>query len=475
MKVTTERELGISEVGRRLSLATVQVIFPSYGILLQRDQRYVAFNPQTFVAVEINPSARLLLEALREPRMIGEFIEELRGLTGLPPERMAATAELLQKWLNDGLLESHPQERPGLEWRFNPDVGEGPQAVYISLTSACNQSCSYCFNAVSRQSQIENQIELTLEEWKRVLRELKALGFGQINFTGGEPLLSPNLKPLVEEAKRLGLQTKLLTNATLIDEDWARWMVDYVDMLNISLDGSDPAVHDVLRGSGTFEQVTEAIRCLVRLGHKAVVVRPVVSRYNVHHLTRLADFIHNDLGCKIGPPTIYVPNNLTEANAPDTLLPRFEDYFQTILEFTDYSATLVGRTPWEHPDLKYACRCGTGSTMLSLDSQGDVYPCQAFHSPQMLAGNVGRQSLAEIYQRSLVLKQLRELPLNTIEHCKDCPLVTVCGTGCRAIAHNLYGHLDAYNELFCPLYREASYERIWRWIDSSAQFSVISM
>lgn len=453
-----------------------KVVFPAYGLILTRGSRYVAFNPQTFVAAEINSSAKLFLEILREPAEISKMVEEFKILTGMPNENAVKIQELLEKWEEDRLLEQYPLKSEGLEWQFNPQLAANPQAIYISLTSACNQSCVYCFNSASRSVQAEQGIgELNVSQWKKVFEEAKEIGFGQINFTGGEPLLSPNFKEVAAEAKSLGLQVKLLTNGTLIDEAWASWIIDNIDIVNISLDSSRPEEHDRVRGEGTFEKAISGIKQLIKMGHPSVIARPVVTRYNVYHLSELIDFIHYDLGCKIGPPTICVPNSLDELVGEESLLPELREYFDSIIRFTDKATSLVGHTPWEHPDLKYACRCGTGSVTLSIDPQGDIYPCQALHTPDMLSGNVLENSLGEIYNNSAVLKHIRTFPLDEIEECRDCSLVTVCGTGCRAIAHNLYGNLSAFNPLFCPLYKEASYERIWRWIDSQAQFSVVSI
>ncbi|GEM_PF-1480584 len=456
--------------------ARAKVVFPAYGIILTRGSRYVAFNPQTFVAAEINSSAKLFLEILREPAEIHKVVEEFKILTGMPKESASKIQKLLQKWEVDGLLEQHPLKREGLEWRFTPQLDANPQAIYISLTSECNQSCVYCFNSSSRSIQAENgKRELDAGQWKKVLEEAREIGFGQINFTGGEPLLSPHLKEVAEDAKALGFQVKLLTNGTLIDEEWTRWILNNIDIVNISLDSSRPEEHDRVRGEGTFIKAISGIKQLVRAGHPSVIARPVVTCCNVSNLSDLVDFLHFNLGCKIGPPTICVPNSLEELTGSEPLLPEFSEYFDSIVRFTDKAAMLAGHTPWEHPELKYACRCGTGAVTLSIDPQGDIYPCQALHTQDMFSGNVLEKSLKEIYFNSEVLNHIRTFALDSIEQCKDCSLVTVCGTGCRAIAHNLYGSLSSYNQLFCPLYKEASYERIWRWIDQQAQFSVVSI
>lgn len=453
-----------------------KIIFPHYCLIHTRGDRHIAFNPQTFAVVEINASAKFILEILREPVRISDVVDQIKMLMDMPEERVIKIQKLLEKWKENGLLEAYPLKNQTLKWHFNPQISANPQAIYISLTSDCNQSCVYCFNADSRNTQTHHgKGELNAVQWKNVLQQAKKIGFGQINFTGGEPLLSPHLKEVAAEAKYLGLQTKLLTNGTLIDEEWAKWITQYIDIVNISLDSSKAFEHDIVRGQGTFDKTVLGIKQLIKNRHKSVIARPVVTRYNVLKLSELIDFIHNELKCSVGPPTIYVPNSIDESVGEESLLPGFNEYFEAIINFTDKASGVSGQPPWEHPDLKYACRCGTGSVTVSIDPQGDVYPCQALHDPKMLAGNVLEQSLVDIYKNSQVLNYIRTFPLDDIEKCKECNLITVCGTGCRAIAHNLYGDLSDHNGLFCNLYKEASFERIWRWVDSQAQISVVSI
>lgn len=89
--------------------------------------------------------------------------------------------------------------------------------LYLNMTKDCNLKCIYCFAATRKENGKER---LNLSEYKNILNSVKNLCSDNMSivFTGGEPLLSENTIPVAKYAKELGFSTKLLTNATLINE-----------------------------------------------------------------------------------------------------------------------------------------------------------------------------------------------------------------------------------------------------------------
>jgi len=77
-----------------------------------------------------------------------------------------------------------------------------PYTLVAELTYACPLHCVYCSNPVDFT---RHEDALDAADWRRVLREAERLGVVQVNFTGGEPLLRPDLEALIEEARSLDL------------------------------------------------------------------------------------------------------------------------------------------------------------------------------------------------------------------------------------------------------------------------------
>jgi pyrroloquinoline quinone biosynthesis protein E len=70
-----------------------------------------------------------------------------------------------------------------------------PYTLVAELTYRCPLRCVYCSNPVDWA---RHDDALTTDDWRRVFREAEDLGVVQLNLTGGEPLLRPDLEALVE-------------------------------------------------------------------------------------------------------------------------------------------------------------------------------------------------------------------------------------------------------------------------------------
>ncbi len=88
----------------------------------------------------------------------------------------------------------------------------------------CNLRCPYCYNKELAEADAaagpgENAVQeyFSLEEITAHL-EKRAGVLGAVAVSGGEPLLSPALEPLILKAKELGLAVKIDTNGTLPDK-----------------------------------------------------------------------------------------------------------------------------------------------------------------------------------------------------------------------------------------------------------------
>ena len=102
---------------------------------------------------------------------------------------------------------------------LQPEAAPGPLWLLAELTYACPLQCPYCSNPVDF-ARIKN--ELDTDAWIRVLREARALGAAQLGFSGGEPLIRRDLEVLVEEGRRLGYYTNLITSGVGMDAERVR-------------------------------------------------------------------------------------------------------------------------------------------------------------------------------------------------------------------------------------------------------------
>src|SRR5215470_2579664 len=85
-----------------------------------------------------------------------------------------------------------------------------PIGLLAELTYRCPLHCPYCSNPLNLA---DYRDELTLEEWRRVLAEARALGVVQLHLSGGEPLQRRDLQPIISYARTLDFYTNLITSA----------------------------------------------------------------------------------------------------------------------------------------------------------------------------------------------------------------------------------------------------------------------
>lgn len=87
-----------------------------------------------------------------------------------------------------------------------------PRHLEIAITAHCNLRCVGC--RYGRDFMPGQQLPLILV--KQLLDDAHAIGFWDVRFYGGEPLIHPDLTPMVAHAINLGLQTHITTNGMLL-------------------------------------------------------------------------------------------------------------------------------------------------------------------------------------------------------------------------------------------------------------------
>ena len=139
-------------------------------------------------------------------------------------------------------------------------IPENGGRVLWEITNTCNYHCSYCIFS-SEAKKYED--ELTTDEVKRAIKELKENNFTYIKFTGGEPFTREDMTEILKYANKLGFDMDISTNASLITDEIAKELKNInFPMVHVSLDGNDKTSHEYVRGENTFERTLRGIRYL---------------------------------------------------------------------------------------------------------------------------------------------------------------------------------------------------------------------
>ncbi len=159
----------------------------------------------------------------------------------------------------------------------------GPAKLAWEVTERCNARCLTC---ARREARVD---ELGTDEGISLVRQAAAMGVLTLSFSGGEPLLRPDLPLLIAEASRCGLHTSVSTNGLLLRPKVVESLVaSGLGTIYLSLDGME-ATHDRMRGvPGAFRAVTAVARSLAGRGRPRVFYNATISRENLGDLEALA-------------------------------------------------------------------------------------------------------------------------------------------------------------------------------------------
>lgn len=257
----------------------------------------------------------------------------------------------------------------------------GPVIAHFFCTRRCNLKCPMC-----DIPNWEGGCELDTKAAIDIIDQAAALGISGISFTGGEPLLRNDIFQLLEYAKSRGLETILVTNGLRLYQLAQAVCKAAPDIVNVSIDGSKPEVHDLSRGvTGAFEQTLKGIAALRQRidrqkSRTRLVASTVLSADNIADLGALIDLcdgigmdriiicpLHRFNGdcCQVAPLTTAMDVQQYLMKHPKRNRIDNSDRYLSRL-----NSVLKGDPP--------PAGCRAGYTTLLVDDGGNVYPCKCY-------------------------------------------------------------------------------------------------
>ncbi|OIK15906.1 pyrroloquinoline quinone biosynthesis protein PqqE [Bacillus sp. MUM 116] len=315
-----------------------------------------------------------------------------------------------------------------------------PYSLLAELTHRCPLHCPYCSNPIEMTSKT---MELTTEEWLRVLSEAADLGVVEVHFSGGEPLLRNDLEALIRHAHSLEMYTNLITSGIgLTTEKVARLKEAGIANVQVSFQAGEAKLSDLIGGYKAFEKKRVAANA-VKKAELHLSLNVVLHKMNLDYLNEI---IH--LAEELGAERLELANtqyyNWAMLNR-DRLLPSWEqiERAREIYETAKVRLAKKMEIIWVIPDYYESapkpCMGGWGTIGLTVAPNGVALPCP---TAGMIDGlsfeNVREVSLGHIWFESESFNQFRGdawMP----EPCRSCDQRHKDGGGCRCQAFALTG------------------------------------
>lgn len=319
--------------------------------------------------------------------------------------------------------------------------------VVYELTDACNQACKFCYNYWKAKECPAKMEAPDPRLARRTLRRLlRQADIGHISFSGGEPMMMPNIHDLALKVRFSGAGFNLLTNGTLLsDQD-----IDIFDQLGVGavqipILATDPALHDEITSlKGSWQRAVSAARRVAAKREGVLVPVLIVSRMNFHCIEECLEFFHNELGAKYALINRFNIGGLGLKNAAALNLTNAE--IEEMFERANRTAERLGMTlqsgvctplcvvdPAKYPSVLFTnCSTDFSRRPLTVNFRGDVRFCN--HSPRIL-GNIYKTPLRKIIEEATKDEYFATVPTK----CAGCKLWERCRGGCRAASEQLYG------------------------------------
>jgi MoaA/NifB/PqqE/SkfB family radical SAM enzyme len=273
--------------------------------------------------------------------------------------------------------------------------------------------------------------ELSKEEMRQVLTEMRRLGVMGVGFTGGEPLLRADLFDLLSYTKGLGMIAHLNSNGFLLDEERARKIVELkVDSVNISVDGCLASTHDRIRGvTGAHERAVAAVRRLASTREEARSKEPrlkvvcVVQEENACEIETLCKEVRR-WGADI---VEFIPVQgfsdgllVGQGGQPSEALLASGRTLSILKREGQAIENSYGMLSLFEPTVRgepSPLACSAGYNSIVVDCYGDVFPCVPFMNWNIPFGNIRVAGLAAVWSSDRY-GEMR----HSIESCKKCTL-----------------------------------------------------
>jgi len=311
--------------------------------------------------------------------------------------------------------------------------------------------------------------ELTTQQAKTFVEDLANFKVPVLLFSGGEPLLRPDLFEIATYASKLGIRTVLSTNGTLITPNTAQKLkTSNFSYIGVSLDGAEET-NNKFRGNPTaFKQAITGIQNCLKAGLKPGL-RFTITKYNVQDIDKIFDLIETEnipRACfyhlaYVGRGTSILNDDLTPEQTRtfmDYLFSKVETIHQKaqnteILTVDNHAdaAYLYLKLNKKNPQqaqevlnlLKINGGNSSGKGIACVDQNGYVHPDQFWQHHNI--GNIKEQKFSTLWTNNQdpLLTALRNRTPHLKGKCAQCQFLNICNGNLRIRAEAVHGDIWA--------------------------------
>ncbi len=342
-----------------------------------------------------------------------------------------------------------------------------PISINMELTMKCYANCLYCY----ANRNLHDKTTLSLSEIKGIIRQAKSNGVYQIDINGGDVVLHPHIKEILQELVSCGY-SPLVSTKTILSKD----MIDYIISLKnvrlqISLDSACPQTLHRLIGvpEGYLLEMSKSLAYLSDK-HAKVQINVVLTKYNsdISEIRGLLDYLtgfkaieevrFSPCGCSIYKKGFKdITLSAKQMDTVQAAIDRLKESYPN-LKFKASPFDRKEEYVSTHKEKAFQERalCTGGTRSAVLFPNGDMTICEELYDhPAFILGNVRKKTIKDIWN-SPKAASLYQAPTDSqsTSPCKNCSSRTTCRTGagvCWKLVIMAYGHQHwDYPDPRCP-------------------------
>lgn len=289
-----------------------------------------------------------------------------------------------------------------------PRLFEEDVVFLFHITDCCNLKCSHCFIDAA-PSPVH---QFSLDDVSSILADMRRLKASHVAFSGGEPTLHKDFVQILKAAHREGFTPDFVSNGTLITEELAEAVRDFVHCVLISVDGPEE-YHDAFRGKkGAFKKTMEGITIL-REANVPFALQFTVTRESLPYVEWIAETA-SQLGAESlkleplfsGGRAKTIAGSCLSEKEIDQLAELTTRLYGKYLASTGiFMGIHSKKVLTEHPCNAYACfghschrHAKNDPRQVIILPDGSVAPVDSCLNPAFYMGNVKVNSLYDVIQ-----------------------------------------------------------------------------
>lgn len=299
--------------------------------------------------------------------------------------------------------------------------------IQLDITNDCNLHCRHCYLPQKCSQSISySEWDMILNQYSVLLKKLKLEPM--IMISGGEPLISSNFKPIIENLflRWSNIKVSILTNGTTIDQRIIDEYKDFQLSFQISLDGPDAERNDFYRGEGAFNAAIRGVRILNE-NNARVSLQSILSKQTSSCIPEFFS-LAKELNARSMNFTRFIPQgrgeNLMKNGYDRTLMPNeLKNAMEVILSSSVSSgvATNTNRPLFNLIDKSLGGHGLFGFQGIIVDCYGNL---KVSSRANYVLGNIIEEGLDNLFLKHPVMKQLRK---GRITVCEECSHYKRCG------------------------------------------------